>query len=130
MAYKILKVPHEQDAMAELGLKIVMAAESMGSRLDHKGFLQAWLTNTKVLAEVDDDDNIKALAFVVTGRKWFDSYDTATLLLLLGDSPDQMMSYVKNVASASGAHSLIYDTGGRFELDPNTEVMYIHEVKL
>lgn len=130
MAYVILKVPHDQNEMAELGLKIVMAAEAMGSQLDHKGFLQAWWSNTKVLAELDAQDNIIALAFLVTGRRWFENFDTATLLSLLGDNPDGMMAFVKNVATASGAHTLIYDTGSRFKADPNTDVLYIHEIKL
>jgi len=130
MAYKILKVPQDQTEMAELGLKIVMAAEAMGAHLDNKGFLQAWWSNTKVLAEVDEKDSIIALAFLVTGRRWFENYDTATLVLLIGENPDGMMTYVKNVATASGAHTLMYDTGGRFKADPNTDVLYIHEIKL
>lgn len=132
MAYRILKVPKDQEEMADLGLQIVLAAERMGAKLNTQAFLNAWLTNTKVLAEVADDNvaDIKALAFLVTGRRWYEHFDTATLILQVGENPDQMMEYVKAVASASGAHSLIYDTGERYSVDSTTDVLYIHEMKL
>lgn len=130
MPFKIIKVPREQQELADVGLEIVVAANDLGKPVDSDGFLRAWLSGTKVLAEVNDKGKIIGLAFMVSGRRWFEDFDTATLLNIMGENKDGMMDFANSVASASGAYSLIYDTGEEEKLPDGTVRHYIHEVLL
>lgn len=130
MSFKIIKVPREQEEISRVGLEIVVAANDLGKPVDSDGFLRAWLSGTKVLAEHDDKGNIIGLAYMVSGRRWFEDFDTATLLNVVGKNREGMMEFAKSIASASGAYSMIYDTGDEQKLPDGTVRHFIDEVIL
>lgn len=130
MPFKIVKVPREQEELSRVGLEIVVAANDLGKPVDSDGFLRAWLSGTKVLAEFNDKGKIIGLAFMVSGRRWFEDFDTATLLNIVGENKEGMMEFATSVATASGAYSMIYDTGEEQKLPDGTVRHFIHEVIL
>lgn len=130
MAFKIIKVPRDQEEISRVGLEIVVAANDLGKPVDSDGFLRAWLSGTKVLAEVDDKGKIVGLAYMVSGRRWFEDFDTATLLNVVGENKEGMMEFAKSIATATGAYSLIYDTGDEQTLNDGTVRHYIDEIIL
>lgn len=130
MPFRLVKVPKEQAELSKVGLEIVMAANDLGKPVDPDGFLRSWMTGTKVLAEYDAKNKIIGLAFMVSGRRWFEDFDTATLLYATGENRQGMMDFAQSVASAAGAYSMIYDTGEEHKLPDGTIQHIIHEVVL
>lgn len=131
MAFKLVKVPLDEKEVQIVGMDLVLAAnDKLDMKIDPRGFLAAWLNGMKVLAETDTDGNYIGLAFMVDGRRWYDDYNSATIVKMAGANLNGMMDFAKTIASASGAYTLVYETGDRQKIDDQVTRYFVDEVIL
>lgn len=103
------------EQLAEAAKPIWQAAKDLGLTLDVPGFLYAWLSGTRVLAE-KDGDRIVGLAFMAVGKKWVSDDTSATIIETAGENASGMLEFAKTIAAALGATTL-YATAGEQVLE-------------
>lgn len=123
MSFEMKKAPRDAEKLQEEGMEIVKAVTEFGGFVDSRGFLNSWLNGMKVLEERDSDNKIISLAFMITGKRWFDNYETATILETYGNHT-AIIEFARTIAQAVGAYSLFVDTKEVIE----KESAFIHTI--
>lgn len=109
MPFQVIQPPSEEQALAAASVEIVKAGEKLGLNLDVQGFISAWVTGVRVLVERDAEGEIVTLCLMALGKTWTRQNYTANLLELVGNDPDGMLDYAKNIAAALGVIALFHD---------------------
>lgn len=114
MPFVAIQPPADEARLAEVGKEIYEAANRMGLDMDIEGFIHAWLTGLRVLAERSAGGAITGLCLMALGKKWTRQDYTASILELRGEDHDAMLEFAKQIASAMGATSLFHETSPPF----------------
>lgn len=105
MSFVVVQPPKDETEFAELGKQLVEAGRALGMQLEAEGFLFSWIGGTRVLVEKTEAGEIVSMALVTIGKRWTHNDTTATVLLMEGNR-EQMLEFVKQIASALGATEL------------------------
>lgn len=105
MSFVVVQPPKDETEFAELGKRLVEAGRALGMQLEAEGFLFSWIGGTRVLVEKTEAGEIVSMALVTIGKRWTHNDTTATVLLMEGNR-EQMLEFVKQIASALGATEL------------------------
>lgn len=105
MSFNVVQPPKDETEFAELGKQLVEAGRALGMQLEAEGFLFSWIGGTRVLVEKTEAGEIVSMALVTIGKRWTHNDTTATVLLMEGNR-EQMLEFVKQIASALGATEL------------------------
>lgn len=106
--------------LAEIARPIWEAAQKLGMKLDVAGFLYAWLSGTRVMAEKNTEGEIITLALVHVGEKWTHAENSATILELRGANVEAMVEFIEQVAAAMSATVLYREVSQELQPDGTT----------
>ena len=106
---KVVQPPHKEDEIPVVGKWLYEGLRAIGIELDIQGFLVAWTAgSTKMIVETDAGNKIISGALMTVGKKWTDSRESATILVLMGNRA-KMLEYCTNLAVAFNMGYLAYE---------------------
>lgn len=110
MSYEVIQPPTSEQSLAKLGEEVLLAAKELGRPMDVEGFLQAWLSGLRVIAERNAENKITGLALLAVGRRWLFQDVAATVVWKKAKDDAALLNYIKMLASALGAVNLYVET--------------------
>jgi hypothetical protein len=123
---KVVQPPQKEDDIPVVGKWLYEGLLALDITLDIQGFLMAWTSGgTKMIVETDTDNKIISAALMTVGRKWTDSRESATVLIIRGDR-SKMIDYCTNLATAFNMGYLAYEAE---EGEPG-ELSRVHRIDL
>ena len=127
----MLVVPAKDEKTSSERLAVLLqAAEKLGVTLDPRGFAEAWLADhTRVfLAMTDGQEEATAIAIMAFGRRYYDSDNTASLMVCEGPAREPLLAYIADTCKVLGVQELYFE-GRDGDVLPSEPVNFrVHKV--
>ena len=124
---KVIQPPVDEEQLSKQGQVIVESALKFGMEIDPIGFLTAWVTGTRVIAKVNEADEIQSLVLMSLGRRWIASDFTASVLVYGGATEadvKETIAFTKQIAAAHGCRCIFIEEP-ELQVLPNGAVAHV-----
>lgn len=129
MSYEVVTPPGTDEELAKIGTEVIDATKELGLNIDVQGFLQSWITGTRVVVHRNAQGVIDTLAIMAVGKRWIHSDVTASMLELRGAETEGLMEFCKTLAKFAGAGSMFVEQA-TVETLTDRRVYTVHEIFL
>ncbi|MCM1516212.1 MAG: hypothetical protein NC080_07380 [Paraprevotella sp.] len=130
MPFEVIPPPENEDKLKTVGQRIISASYALDRPIDIEGFLHAWISGIRVILETDNDGKDIGIAFCAMGDRWL--YKDRAVSVMFKNVKDEQgfFSFVKSVAVALGAKTLIVEADQPLQKLEGEVVQAVREISL